>query len=52
MSTCADHNDTALGMPVNYLGRSLWYEETVKTHTQHRCDECGLWRIWIPKKAA
>ena len=35
--------------PPGYQDRQAWAEEMSKTHTQRRCNGCGLWAIWAPK---
>jgi rRNA maturation protein Nop10 len=37
--------------PDGYLQHAAWAEEKLKTHRQERCPVCGLWAIWVPKKA-
>jgi len=37
--------------PDGYLEFSAWADEKSKTHRQERCPGCGLWVIWVPKKA-
>ena len=46
--TCADHTSC----PNTYLGWHEWAQEKAKTHVQVRCDECGRFSIWVPKKKA
>lgn len=48
-TTCSDHDPSE---PESYVGWHTWAAAMGKTHHQHRCEECGLWRIWIPKSKA
>lgn len=44
-TTCADHTYG----PRSYVAWHEWAERMSKTHVQKKCDECGLWEIWVPK---
>jgi len=46
MTTCKDHNDNTT---TSYTGWHLWAAKKGKTHRQVKCDECGLFKIWILK---
>lgn len=36
--------------PPGYVAWHEWVERKARTHEQHRCPGCGLWKIWRPKK--
>ena len=36
--------------PKGYVDHATWGYEMLRTHRQVRCDGCGLWAIWVPKK--
>ena len=36
--------------PEGYLDFHDWAEKKSKTHRQIRCQGCGLYFIWVPKK--
>lgn len=36
--------------PENYLDWHEWAREKNETHRQCRCDECGLYEIWVARK--
>jgi len=38
--------------PTGYLQWHAWAECMMKTHTQKRCPNCGLWAIWVKKTRA
>lgn len=48
-TTCDDHNDNA---DLGYAAWHEWAERRGQTHEQTKCDECGMYRIWKPKKKA
>jgi hypothetical protein len=37
--------------PIGYLAWHDWAEKKSRTHRQKRCPVCGLWSIWVKKKA-
>lgn len=37
------------GWPDGYIARSEWAEKKLKTHDQVKCEECGLFAIWVKK---
>ena len=37
------------GIPEAYITRQEWFVKMRKTHTQKRCQGCGLWVIWEKK---
>lgn len=41
---CKDHQ------PSGYLDWHAWAEKMARTHTQTRCQACGLWDKWVKKK--
>jgi hypothetical protein len=43
---CADHTPC----PEGYLQWHEWAKKKSKTHRQIKCNACGLYAIWIPKK--
>lgn len=50
-ATCpnaAQHNSPS-SEELGYVAWHEWAERQARTHTQHRCDGCGLWVIWKPK---
>lgn len=49
MSTCKDHTDTDAEAPTAYGAWFAWAAKKAETHVQVKCDECGLYKIWIPK---
>lgn len=42
---CATHTKC----PAGYLARHEWAERMMRTHTQKRCGDCGLWAVWVRK---
>lgn len=55
MSSCADHTKRTgmAGALSNDYGHWIdWATEMSKAHAQVRCDECGLWKIWLPSAEA
>lgn len=44
-TTCADHTYG----PAAYVAAAEWAERMAETHDQRRCDECGLWKIWVKR---
>jgi hypothetical protein len=47
MSSCFDHNDQAEAL--SHVDWHMWAMQKGKTHRQTRCDECGLFKIWVEK---
>lgn len=47
--TCVDHEETDKEEPSGYLPRKNWTDKMVKNHHQHKCGQCGLWKVWIKK---
>lgn len=47
-TTCANHT----AAPESYMGWHAWADRMSKTHAQVKCQECGLWSIWLPKREA
>lgn len=45
-TTCKDHTPC----PEGYIQWHAWAREKAKTHKQVRCEECGRYQIWVPKK--
>ena len=46
---CPDkHNHT--DCPSGYDDWHKWAKKMARTHKQKRCDTCGLFAIWVPKK--
>ena len=43
---CKHHTDG----PAGYIAWRSWAEEMAKTHVQFKCRECGLYKIWRPKR--
>lgn len=35
--------------PDSYMAWHHWAARKARTHTQIRCDGCGLFTIWVPK---
>ncbi len=46
-SNKANHNEP--GRPEDYVKRQEWFAKMRRTHTQKRCQGCGLWVIWEKK---
>ena len=46
MFACKDHTPS----PSDYTGWHAWAKRKGKTHNQKKCDECGLYKIWVLKK--
>lgn len=44
---CNDHREDE---PSGYLEWHEWARKMGETHIQHRCPECGLYKIWISLK--
>lgn len=44
--TCADHTP----QPEGYLQWHSWADRMSRTHRQLRCSQCGLFKIWVPRK--
>jgi len=44
-TTCKDHTPC----PDGYVARQSWAAKKDKTHKQIKCDQCGLFKIWIPR---
>lgn len=44
-TTCQDHNHPEL----SYAASFEWAAKKGKTHRQIKCQECGLYKIWVPK---
>lgn len=38
-------------MPEGYLAWHEWAEKKAKTHKSTRCPGCGLYKVWVPKRA-
>lgn len=36
--------------PRGYFEAHEWAERKLRTHRQRRCDGCGRFLIWVPKK--
>lgn len=36
--------------PTDYLAWHDWADKMAKTHVQIRCQGCGLYKTWVPKK--
>lgn len=36
--------------PSGYLAWGEWAERKAKTHVQRRCERCGLWVRWVPRR--
>lgn len=36
--------------PKGYIEWHAWAEKKSKTHEQVKCDECGLYSIWIKRE--
>lgn len=47
MTSCDQHTPC----PDEYMARSYWMERMHRTHRQIKCDGCGLYMIWIPRKS-
>jgi hypothetical protein len=45
---CADQHTPT---PPGYEEFFMWAEWKARTHDQTCCPDCGLWAIWVPKKA-
>lgn len=37
--------------PIGYIAYANWADRMAKTHRQIPCESCGLWAVWVPKKA-
>jgi hypothetical protein len=37
--------------PEGYMQWHSWASRKMKTHKQIKCKGCGLWHVWILKKA-
>lgn len=46
---CSRHADTDAEAPRGYIQKAGWADEKAKTHNQHQCPGCGLWKLWEPK---
>jgi len=45
---CPQHERHTYG-PDGYNAWHDWAQRRSRTHTQHQCDGCGYWLIWMPK---
>jgi hypothetical protein len=36
--------------PNGYLRWHSWADRMARTHRQLRCPDCGLYKIWVPKR--
>ncbi len=43
----AEHHQP--GIPEAYVKRQEWFTKMRKTHTQKRCQGCGLWVVWVKR---
>jgi uncharacterized protein YkwD len=39
-------------VPEGYLQWHDWAYRASKTHAAIKCEQCGLWKIWLPKSEA
>lgn len=40
-----DHS-TEVDMPDGYVARAEWAARKMRTHSQHKCPGCDLYRVW------
>lgn len=50
LDACPLREDHVQGEPDGYLAWHEWAAEKSKTHIQRKCQGCGLFVIWVPKK--
>lgn len=47
---CSGHAEWDAVAPREYEAWARWADDMARTHIQRRCDGCGLWKIWEPRK--